>query len=65
MHFLTEETSFMPKGVLDVYEELKRHLLKLRVILDTSEYRHLPNVSNCINLINPLIVETYQQYLEI
>ena len=61
MHFLTEGTSFMPKGILHVYEEL----LKLRMILDSTQYSHLPNVSNCINLINHLIKETYQQYLEI
>ena len=55
----------MPHGVLDVYEELKSNLLKLRMILNSSEYNHLPNVSNCINLINHLITETYQQYLEL
>ena len=55
----------MPKGVLDFYEELKRNWIKLRLNLDALEYSHVPNVANCINLINQLITETYQQHLEI
>ena len=35
MHFLTEGTSFMPKGVRDVYEELLKNLLKLCMILNS------------------------------
>ena len=54
----------MPKGVLDAYEQLKRNLIKLRVKLDSSESSHVPNVANCIDLINILITETYQQYHE-
>ena len=51
--------------MLEAYEELKRNLLTLRMILDSSEYSHLPNVSNCINLVNHLLTETYQQNLEL
>ena len=47
------------------YEELKPNLLKLRMTLNSSEYNQMPDVSNCINLINHLITETYQQYLDL
>ena len=39
--------------------------MKLRMILNSSEYNHTLDVSNCINLINRLITETYQQYLDL
>ena len=54
----------MAKGVLDAYEELKQNLIKLRVKFDSLECSHIPNVANCIDLINHLIAEAYQQYLE-
>ena len=35
------------------------------MILNSLEYNHMPDVSNCINLINQLITETDQQYLDL
>ena len=55
----------MPNGVLDAYEELKQNLIKLRVNLGSLNCSYTPNVATCIDLINLLIAETYQQYLEI
>ena len=49
----------------DVYDELKRNLIKLRTNLNTSECNQIPAVANCRTLINQLMAETYLQYLEL